>query len=590
MSAANTHKSLNWKLIFFVFLFAFTILKFWLFIQEYTFVRFGSDTGRHLYLYQEIFNSESIPTNQTTNYVAYLPGQAMSPVSYYPRGGHMWMSLFSKVTNIDIVYAVNVFAILLVLAAAGIVYSLSQLLFERNEKISMLSSTLFVGTVYLFNITSHYFVAYLVIPMIVYALLRYLKEGQKKFLFLFALFSIGLQILHANYAILFLVILTAYGFFEEIMPQAKEQGVKLLQRLHTMLAIYYTIYILAFIHYFNFLDLEFSEWQSFFSEYSGIWSISSNNDLGVLIGVGGIGLLYVYFVFRTFIKSKGRGVKKEFHLPTLSQVARKRENQLWGLFMALLFFSIISQGISESFIDFTFGSNSDLARLENYPLIILFIISLFGIRRLLNELPRFFLWAYLPMFALVFIAVILLKVPFIGGPFHSTLSATFAVLDFSVVFLSIIGGYMLFHILSRHEFRTKLISTGLIFIGLTQFSVLAMHENLYNRTNPYQNVVEAYFWLKPKIEASTNVGTNFEYMRALTRINRGDVIPTMNDRKLKEIRLDEFILENDMDYFVYVPWIAPFFPERQWFYDLESNSKIEQIYNKDSVKIYKSLK
>lgn len=591
MNRIHAPKSCTWKILFTLFIVLLAVFKLWIFVQDNTFTRFTSDTQRHLFLYQDIYHHEVIPRHPIRSYVAYPEGLGMGELNYYPRGGHVWGVMFSKITGLDILYAINLMGFLLLFGATGMTYSLSRLMFKKDRGISILSSLFFFSVVYLFNVTPHYLVAYILIPGLVYTFIDYLAHGQRAMLALFTIMGLTVNLMHSNFGFLFLIVLTLYAFFEERGEKGDQVHQNFLNRVNACVFIYTTLFIAVMVQSFFYLDIPAHGRRGFVSEYTGAWSIAASNDMAVWIALFGIGLLYSYMLYRVNNKKKQKNwahLRKWVESFT-SRLKFRTHHQLWNLFMLLVFVLILSPVFSGAFIEALAGKNIDLSRTEHYPFLILFAIGLFGLfNKEFEKMPRFLLWAYLPLSALVLISVVLLNTPL--NPFvRDIIGVTFPVLDFSLVFLALIAGSSLAQLIKRFSFRETVVSLTLIFIALNQFSMLGMYENSYNRSNFQVPVIEAYFWLKPQLSPEVKVGSNFEYMRSVTWIEKRAMVPTMVRKDLQKIRLDDFVLKSGVDYFIHVPWID-FFPDERWAREMARHRNIRRIYAKDGVKIYKILK
>lgn len=579
----------NARTVLMVLLLAFVFGKLGLSFQNQNIFRFSSDTQRHLYLVHEIVHIEAIPSYPIKNHTEFLPQVSMSEVSYYPRGFAMIMAILIKVTGMNTQLLINGMAMLLMMVGAGVSCALARRMFA-DERVGMMAALLFVLSLTLFNVTAHQWVAYIGIPAILYALKCYWDTNQARHLVLFILLSMTVQFMHSNYALMFLLILWAYAFIEGLGKAIGESGHKKLAELNISVLVFTSLYCLTLVIYYLYLDIPLSwvEFRRFFSGYTGIWSVSPNNAVGAMIGVGGL-LVMVPYLVRVIWKRKRSAIEKfgENLERKMKGVQPIRVTQIWVLFMLLLLILSIDKESLRSWLEWMFRGNGDLGRLENMATLILFVITLFGLKEVIKSSSRILIWMYLPLAGLIVGSSVLFRIPVLGEPFRNMVAITFSVLDFSLVALCILAGYVLNGIIKNFTFRTKAITLAVLIMSLVQSSVASMYEEKYTRSSPDINFVNAYEFLnKNENLEGKKVGSNFEYLRAFTYVDRSALVTTMDERKLRKLSLDGFLEENDVDYFIFTRWY-PVYPEERWMKELDRNPEYKRIYIKEGVQIYK---
>ena len=247
------------------------LAKLWINLDNFALVRFSSDTQRHLLVFQELRHFEAVLSHRISTYVQYPDQLVLNDLGLTVEGGHVALTIFNKLTGLESFQLINIAAIILVILSMGAIMLLSRLFYKNQTVVPLLACAFFVSGVITFHVTPHYFAAYIFFPLLIWGLLKYLETDQKKYLLLWAIFWTFLQTLHSNYATMFLVILTAYVLGEE---WKNRKNFKVRHQLHTLFLVALSIYVAHLSYYYKFVEENAESFRSFFSGYSGIWSLT----------------------------------------------------------------------------------------------------------------------------------------------------------------------------------------------------------------------------------------------------------------------------------------------------------------------------
>ncbi len=510
LSSLQNRKHIILIVTLFFLVLLLVVFKFYLKIQDLTFVNYSSDTMRHLFLIQDVNHLESVPTYGLQSFLHDSQNRfSGSGMNFYVRGWAVFLSVLHKLSGFDFIYITNFFAFVIIIFGAASVYFFASSLFLDNKKIPLIASLLFLTGISLYNVTPHYFAAYTLIPLVMWCSLRYLATSLLRYLALFIIFWSQLQIFHSTYATLILFIFIIYTFYENFLAKNRT----FLRPSLILLLTALTIYFLSGLLYF--LVLQTQNLAGFIAEYTGVWAVlPSYSKISSLIYFILLFLFY-YYVIRRLLKINKNICPQTEIAELLPQDTNIRCNSLWlAAFLTFLVFIIFFPHYSELLITFLFQPSGDLARVSNYPIIILFLLSLFKARDLSRSFPNMLGFMYLPFFVIIVSVIFFMRIPIIGNFFNFLIPPLFSIVDFSFFVLVTVSAYAIDHIVKTKNYIYRFFLISFIFSSLFINSIIPMYRVQNDATNPYRNFVEAYFWLKPSLR-DAKIGSNFEYLRSL---------------------------------------------------------------------------
>ncbi|EKD93421.1 MAG: hypothetical protein ACD_28C00150G0001 [uncultured bacterium] len=410
--------------------------------------------------------------------------------------------------------------------------------------------------------------------------MTYLERGGKKFLSISIILWGFLQILHSNYATLVLVLLSFYSLEEELFQKNSHHR----RRVLITGMMHLLIYIAAFFYYYALVQ-DHTPIDTFFSGYSGVWSIAKNNAHGVMVWAVAVSLMTFYGVFKYFkprIINTLEAEAKEIISFSFKDFSFYGWSLIAGFILIPTFFSQRTLEVMKAVF-----LNGDWARIENVPLIFL---GLFSIPTLLHlrQWSSLLRWAVYPFLLMIFTAVVVRRIPGLAENGQHLLRPVFSILDFSLPFVVLMASYG-FYILFRYQRKgVSIFVAAIVVFGLVKMSLLAQYEHAYSWKNNDKDFVAAYEWLEPQLVRGEIVGSNFEYLRSLHYVSENQLITTMNPQALAQINIEAFIVTRHWDYFIYKPWVFEIYPEAKWNKELENSTELVKIYEKGDTQIYKT--
>lgn len=186
------------KILIFGLIMMFVFMKWWILISNNLFFTVGPDELRHLIVIQNFI---------TENQISYPVGSAYN---LYPPGFYVLMSVLIKVSGLASEYVLNLFSLFLLFSFAFIVYLTAKEFLDITHAFYILCFTLL-----LFPIPGPipsrlgYFI---LIPLLMYLSVKFLKEEKFLYLYLFGFFGILLSIVHFGASVIIIVFLTAFAF------------------------------------------------------------------------------------------------------------------------------------------------------------------------------------------------------------------------------------------------------------------------------------------------------------------------------------------------------------------------------------------
>lgn len=171
-------------------------------IYEGSFFATGTDVSRHIVVAEAI--------KQSGNIVYPSPWYV-----HYPPFFHVLTSITSDVLGLPLDAVFNMFSIVIALLCVLLVFSFCKTLFN-DEKLSILSAIILGVTILPPGPQPSNMVIYLIIPLVLYAGIKYLKYGSKNWFLVFCLFLTSIFLTHNASALYFLGILFLFAMLSLI--------------------------------------------------------------------------------------------------------------------------------------------------------------------------------------------------------------------------------------------------------------------------------------------------------------------------------------------------------------------------------------
>lgn len=558
-------------------------LKFSIAFESLTHIRFGSDVQRLFYLFQEINHFEKVIPYPIVNYVDYPLAKEMPNLGFYSRGWHTFWVVMGKITQLDVIEIMNFMIVSLFLTGMCVLFLLAYSLTNRNLSASALVALLYLGGGHFFYPSPHNTAIFIVIPLLVLAILQFIKEGKLHQFALFLLFEMALNIIHSVYATVVLFLFLIFSFVSIRGESALSK-----KRIYKVALWMMILYGLAMFHYFSLVSpYNSGDVFTLIGEYSALSVLFKGNFSGFFLFPSFLFLVFLYvlwknlrpsFVPNTFVQSSFIDSK----IPRFGTF-------LSTIFLALVVFVLVKTDWAILGLGRLFKLNGDLADLHSLiPIILLLLIMtcFFSIRRL----PKWMVFLCLPfVLMMLHVAIFLPMLPKSLLVKVSKLNiGTYVVVDLATPFLYVIGGIVLYEIFRGIPFYRKALFTIVIVVTLSKVAFLSVYGEPYNRVNNDKDFILAYLDVERHFDEGTTILSNFEYLRSLMYTPKESFFWSFDPEELKKITLDEYMIENEIQYFLYYPWVSGVFPATDWIKSLEENPSMSLIYTRNDVSLYRN--